>query len=150
MNGWQIAIMVAVFLAVDLVVIGAIMQIARTTLSDLTAKFPPVAPLPGAVRKEFQSFRFDLIGLGGCIHVTVDEKHLHLQPAWLPRVLMRMKPVSIPWSAITLMPETSQSRRFTWKHRARYVAFRVGAMQGVGPGWALGLAAPASAPAGAR
>lgn len=137
MPPWKIAVMVVLFVIVDLVIIGAILHLAGATLRDLAKRHPRVEPLPGSVRKEFQSFRFNLVNLGGCVHVTVDERHMHLEPAWLVRVLMRMRPISIPWEAIRLEPESGRTRRFTRKYRSKYAAFKIGSVDAIGPAWAL-------------
>lgn len=130
MTGLQIAALVVVFVAVDLFVIALVLR----TLSpnDLAAKHPPVAPAPGAVRRQFQSFSFGMLNLGGCIHVAVDEHHLHLDPAWFARVLVRMRPMSIPWDAIRLVKAAKGLRRSTH--------VRISSVDVRGPSWCLEMA----------
>src|SRR5688572_2512735 len=56
--------------------------------------------LPGAVGRKFQSFSFGpLASLNNCIHIVVDEQHLHL----IPMLVMRWcggKRISLPWDRI--------------------------------------------------
>lgn len=96
----QIILFVSVFVVMDLTIIGAVIYAASGEIREFAIKFPAKEPRPDAVRREFQSFKIGIVGLGGCIHVAVDEDFLHLSPAWFARAIVRMKPVSIPWDKI--------------------------------------------------
>jgi hypothetical protein len=99
MTTLQIVLLVLVFVAVDFAVVGGVIYAATSELREFSSKYPPHEPRPNAIRKEFQSFKIGIVGLGGCIHVAVDEDFLHLSPAWVAR-RFGMKPMSIPWERI--------------------------------------------------
>ena len=136
MSGWQIAMLVAVILVVDLAVIGAVFSMCGASLKPLVDAFPPVTPAVDAVRRKRQSFRFDSVKFGGCIHVAADAHDLHLQPVWLAR-RFGMKDISVPWSAFGPVRVNGK-----WAEaQLRSVSVR-------GPAWCMSLASPA--PAGER
>ncbi|QOI99999.1 MAG: hypothetical protein HRU70_05665 [Phycisphaeraceae bacterium] len=93
----MIGVYIGLAAAINLVVVWAIVRGGWGTLAD---KFPPREILPGAVRREFQSFSFDMFNFGLCVHAEADESHLHLSPAKLMRVFGCGR-MSIPWSAMT-------------------------------------------------
>lgn len=120
----QIILLVSIFVVMDLTIIGAVIYAASGEIREFATTFPAKEPRPDAVRKEFQSFRIGIVGLGGSIHVAVDEDFLHLSPAWFARAVVRMKPVSIPWDKIE-----SKGPRF-----GRF-RVQVGTTPIVGPKW---------------
>lgn len=140
MTGTQTAVMVTAFVVIDLFVITVVLWgVAKSAgLGELAAKHPPVTPAPGAVRRRFQSFSFGMLNLGGCIHVTVDEHHLHLDPAWFARALARMRPMSIPWTAIRSPKPDGRS----W----RGMRATIDGVDVRGPKWCLEMASPQNLP----
>jgi hypothetical protein len=130
-TGWQIALIVGLFVAIDLAVIGTVFSMVGATLRPLVSAFPPVPPAPDAVRRRFQSFRFDMLNFGGCIHVAADERCLHLFPSWLAR-RFGMRDMSVPWSELQ---RTGGKGKWV-EVKLRGVTIR-------GPAWCMNLAAPA-------
>lgn len=130
MNGWQIALLVGFILSIDLVILGAIFSACAGALRPLSEEFVPVEPAPDAVRKRFQSFGFNLVNLGGCVHVAVDERWLHLRPARVAR-WFGMRDMSIPWEAIELE-----------RVRGKSAVAQVRGTSVRGPAWCLSLAGP--------
>lgn len=128
MSTSQTIVFVCVLVFGDLIVVGALLYAAASSVRSFSRKFPAVEPRADAVRKEFQSFRFGILSLGSSIHVAVDEQHLHLFPAWMARKL-GMKAMSIPWSAIEY--------KGTF---LRYAKTRIGGEDVSGPMWAFELA----------
>ena len=124
----HILLLAGIFVACDAIVIGALINWMASCLREIPAKFPFRPPLPGAVRREFQSFHIDLFGVGWGYHVEVDEDHLHLFPAKMERWL-DVTPASIPWSAIK---PVSTGR---WRCRVKIDRWDV-----TGPKWCLTLA----------
>jgi hypothetical protein len=68
----------------------------RSMWLPLEHAFPPVEPEPDAIRRNYQSFKIDLLNLGWSMHVAADSRHLHLSPARLMR-FFGATPISIPW-----------------------------------------------------
>jgi len=114
MSGMDIAILVTVFVIMDLVIIGAVLYAAGRSsgLGELAQRNPSRPPLPGAVRREFQGLAAGMIKLGGCFHITVDETHLHIDPSWFARRLVRMKPMSVPWERVVLAKDDRGTGRW--------------------------------------
>lgn len=133
MNWWQIALLVGVLVAVDLAVVGAVFSMCAAALRPLREAFPPVEPLPSAVHRRFQSFGFDLMNFGMCVHVAADERWLHLRPARIAR-WAGLRDMSIPWEAITLE-----------KVRGKSAVAKVRSTRVRGPAWCLSLAGQAPA-----
>lgn len=131
---------IVLFVATDVLIVGTLLGAAKRTLDELHARFPERAPRPNAIAREFQSFRFDLLNLGWCVHVLVDEDNLHLRPAWFARMFCRMHAMSIPWEAIEIDPKATRSRRM--------LSARVAGVDVVGPTWCLNLARPEPAEMG--
>ncbi|HYD00223.1 MAG TPA: hypothetical protein VEB22_03275 [Phycisphaerales bacterium] len=131
MSGWTIGLMVAAMLAVELVVMGAIISFCTQVVRPLAAAYPAVEPAADAVRRRFQSFSFDFVSFGRCVHVAVDARYLHLRPASLARWL-GMRDMSVPWGAIAVK-----------KMRRRSAVASLGKTTVRGPAWCLSLAAPA-------
>ena len=128
MKTTHVFLVVGIFVICDAVVVGALVYWMVSNLREIPAKFPFTPPLPGAVRREFQSFHIDMFGVGWGYHVEVDEDHLHLFPAKMERWL-GITPASIPWSAIRL---ESTGR---WTCRVKIDKWNV-----TGPRWCLELA----------
>jgi hypothetical protein len=97
--------------------------------NKLARDHPAVEASPDAVRREFQSFRLNMLNLGLSVHVTVDDAHLHLSPAAIIR-RVGAKPMSIPWEAIEV-----EGHGFT---RSSMKA-KVGSVSLYGPAWCLSL-----------
>jgi hypothetical protein len=95
----------------------------------LPRSFPPQPPRDDALRRTFQSFRLGPCNFGYCVHVAVDEEHLHLEPARFLRWLGAL-PASVPWAAITL---TGPPRR-GWRKA------KIARQDLMGPDWCLELA----------
>lgn len=98
----------------------------------LARRFPPREPAPDAVGRRFQSFSIGMFNLGCCIHVMVDETHLHLTPV-KPFRLCGTGPISVPWDAIQIV------KRPAWR---RLVIAKIGDQTIAGPAWCLELAEP--------
>ncbi|MFO0831082.1 MAG: hypothetical protein U0637_04465 [Phycisphaerales bacterium] len=113
MQGWQIALLVAGFFLMDFMVVGAIMHFAvQAVLEPLARDYPPLPAAPSAVRREFQSMERDRLNFGWCVHMTADECHLHIEPAWLLRACGG-KPCSVPWTAMEVV------KRGRWSCRVK-------------------------------
>jgi hypothetical protein len=123
-------VIIAIFLAVDVVVFLAVRQWVKTTFTELAAAFPPVEPRSDAVRKRYQSISIDSLNFGWSFVVAVDEGHAHFLPMGLAR-LVGARTFSMPWSAMSL----SGKRRGRWFQKAR-----IGKWDLTGPAWALKLA----------
>jgi hypothetical protein len=133
MSPWVIAMLVTVFVVIDLAVVGGVLAACATPLRGLQERFPPIEPGPGAVTKRFQSWSVELANWGNCVHVTCDADYLHLRGAWVLRV-MGFQGCSVPWAQVSA-PEP------TWRR-----GYRVSTIAGVrvrGPAWCLDLASPA-------
>lgn len=138
MNWWPIIIaLIVVFVVVEpIAILWAVMRFGWRPFAE---DFPAQHVDEHAVRKRFQSFRLGLLNLGFSIHVAVDERHLHLEPAaWMRRLGARA--VSIPWDSISVV---KRSRTGAW------MTARIGKHTLMGPTWCLELAEPAE-PSGAR
>lgn len=133
MSSTQLAIGIVCLVLLDLVIVAVVLRSVGRTVRSLAAKYPPQPVGPGAVRREFQSFRFHLLKLGGCVHVDVDDRFLHLSPAWFARVFVNMRPMSVPWGAIVVDPSAKISRR--WQRAAR-----VDQVDLLAPAWVIDLA----------
>ena len=87
---------IIIFCVFDTIVVVTIMVGAvRMTWNPLQDRHPAREPRADAVSRNFQSFRFGLVNMGGMVHVSVDEGHLHLNPAAFIR-RMGARPVSVP------------------------------------------------------
>jgi hypothetical protein len=128
-----IAIIVAIILATDAVVVFAIIRSITEPLRTLARQFPPTTPAPDAVRRGFQSFSFGLVNAGWSMHVAVDEQSLHLSPNRIMR-LFGIPPLSIPWTHIRVI------KRGRWYTTVRLEGDRE-RLEVKGPNWCLSLAA---------
>lgn len=127
-------------LAVVLAIVGftilldvfLVRTLVRAGWSTLAEKFPAQPVAPDAVRRDFQSFGFDLYNFGCCVHAAADSSCLHLLPTAFLRML-GCGAMSIPWERIEL-----KSCRGRWA-KAQIAGTRV-----KGPAWCLSLADPAT------
>ncbi len=104
----------------------------------LARSYPAQPADDQAVTRSFQSFRMGLINLGFCIHVTVDERHLHLRPAAVLR-WFGARAASIPWGSVEIVKRSRLGPSITAKVDGRTLA---------GPAWCLELAESAPEPQG--
>lgn len=130
MTGTQVALLVGVFLVSDVIVVGAIFHALSETMRETCGKYPAVEPMANAVRRRYQSFKFGMVSLGGCVHVAVDERYLHLTPARVARWL-GMRAMSVPWEAIEVKGRAGVGSSLRVK---------IGKEEVLGPEWCLSLA----------
>ena len=156
-SGVSMGVVIVVLLAVDLVVVTAIVgamaphalwlvllicvgsPIAAFWLVHLFGwrpwqrRYPAQPQSRTAVVRINQSFQLGQIArLNNCLHIAADEDHLHLIPFCALR-WVGSDVVSIPWSAI----QDAQKTRFGDYMRARVDGRRI-----MGPSWCMSLAAP--------
>lgn len=106
-----------------------IKAVVNSTWLKIAKAHPGVEPAPDAVRRNFQSFKMNLLNLGLCVHVSVDDAYLHLYPAAFIR-WFGARPASVPWAAVEhLGPAMMRS------HKAKIEGVMVW-----GPAWCLKLA----------
>lgn len=99
MTPLNITIAVVIFVVMDLIIIGTVFNLAAGSARAIGEKFPAKPVRPDAVRREFQSVSVGMGNWGGSYHLSVDEQHLHMEPAWLMRKLgVRM--ASVPWADV--------------------------------------------------
>ena len=123
---------VIVFVIVDMIVgVVLVKYLARSVWRPLTTRWPAQDIAEDAVRRRFQSFRIGLVNLGWSIHVAVDERHLHLEPAGFWRRL-GLERASIAWSAM----------EFVGTPGRRWATVRLGPHRIQGPAWCLELVDP--------
>ncbi len=127
MTGTIIIVIVAAVTVLDIVVIGTIV---RWGWGPLPREFPAKEPRHDAVWRRYQSFRLGLLNFGFCIHVAVDERHLHMVPI-KPLRACGGRPTSIPWDAIRIEKRSA---------RGKWITTRVGKHTLTGPSWCLDLA----------
>lgn len=83
-----VMMIVVVVLLIDFVVVWAVLSMVRDGFFEpLHRQFPPQAMLEGAVEKRFQSMSSGMVNMGGCMHIAVDDAHVHVAPAWAVRRL---------------------------------------------------------------
>jgi len=138
MTVWQGLLLAAGIAAIDLMVLGAVAAMCAAAVAPLARAYPPVEPSREAVVRRFQSFKFDLLSYGGCVHVAADEAHLHLRPARIAR-WFGLRPMSIPWAAVTLE-----------RVKGKGAVARIGKTVVRGPAWCLSLAGPVEPAGSAR
>lgn len=122
-------IIVAVVL-IDLVFVPLLLwALVNGSWNPMAAGHGAREPGPDVVWKGFQSYKVGLLNLGFMVHTGVDDRFLHLRPAWLGR-LVRMAPASVPWEEVRPV-----------RRRGRgYAEVRIGRTELIGPRWALELA----------
>ncbi|MCC5787403.1 MAG: hypothetical protein JJU33_11965 [Phycisphaerales bacterium] len=101
-----IALVLTSFAVVQAVIIFGfvIPMLVRDSWTPIAEAHPPVEPAPDAVVKRWQSFSAGMLNLGWSVDVAVDERHLHLRPSPLGRVI-RLRPASVPWEAVEFVRE---------------------------------------------
>ena len=108
-----------------------IKAIVGSTWMKIARAHPGVAPAPDAVRRNFQSFKMNLLNLGFSVHVAVDEHYLHLLPSLFLR-WFGAQPASVPWDAV-------QDLGKGWSSHSRKA--KIDGVMVWGPAWCLKLAA---------
>lgn len=132
MAGWGVGIAIVwslMSLGMGLLLIKGMVS---ATWNRIASAHPAVEPAAGSVRRDFQSFKMNLFNMGMCVHVIVDERHLHLLPAAFLR-WFGAKPMSVAWERIEV------------KRRSRVGSAVLTRIHGVdvwGPGWCLEMAGP--------
>jgi len=126
------AVAIAAFVVIDLCVMCVVITAFVAPVRELGKQFPPTPPAAGAVRRNFQSFRFGVLNAGSAIHVAVDDRCLHLSPSWLMR-LMRMPAMSIPWANVRLIHRGKRATRVRIESERERMEVK-------GPTWCLELA----------
>lgn len=123
---------ILVFAVIDtFVTLAIIASLARGGFGPFAEQFPAVEALPGAVRREFQSLKVGASNFGGCVHIAVDERFLHLYPARFLR-MFGCEAASIPWERIAIVKPAGKA----------HAVARAGSITFTAPRWALELASP--------
>lgn len=131
MPAWAIALIVCSVLAIDVIIVRSVFHAVAHAWNAMLREYPPVEPAPDAVRRNFQSLKMGFYNFGFSVHLAVDDRFLHLSPAWIIR-WAGCRPGSVPWEKVTPLGP----RLF------RGYAVRIGRQTLTGPRWALGLASP--------
>lgn len=100
MTTGQAIALVCMFLAVDLVVVGAVVAWAATTVREFAAAFPARAAGAGAVSRRWQGISIGMMNFGWSFTLTADEECLHFEPVWVLR-RAGVARASVPWGAMT-------------------------------------------------
>ena len=127
----NLTLIIAAFIIGDFIfVVGIIALCIKRKWAPIARAHPAQTPTDDAVTKTFQSYRFDLLNLGFCIHTTVDENYLHLTPV---KFLQKLgaKPTSIAWKYITHAKPSIIGK---------IMSVRIGKHRVSGPTWCLQLA----------
>jgi hypothetical protein len=122
---WTGMLFLAIFVPLDVLILWALFRGGWSILGD---KYPPAEIAADAVRRDFQSVAFDFFNFGLCVHVAVDDRHLHLIPSGLIRWAGPRR-ISVPWEEIALK-----------RLGQRWGKARVGTLTLTAPVWALRLA----------
>jgi hypothetical protein len=101
MSPLGITFFVLVIVAVDGLIVWALFRTFSQMWRELSRRFPPFDPTPGAVHKRRQSFRVNLMNMSKCVHVAVDEAALHLRPARFAR-WFGARDCSVPWEQVRI------------------------------------------------
>jgi hypothetical protein len=120
-----IACFVGAVILLDSVIFWALL---RSGWSELVQGFSGAEVSAGAVRRDFQSFKVGLYSFGWCVHVAVDEHHLHVFPAALLRWVGATR-ASIPWERVRVVKVGKRSTRV-----------QIGMTTVTGPTWCLSMA----------
>lgn len=134
MSGWTIALLVIGFDAVFVPLL--IWGMVRGAWKPIEERYPRVQPEPDALRREFQSIRLDMLNLGLSVHLAVDSRFLHIEPAKIIR-LFGAGAFSVPWEAISDV-----------RIKGRYGRASLSKTTLTAPAWALELAKPADSSVG--
>lgn len=102
MQFWHIMLLVGFMLMMDMIVVGAILNVAVQTLFEpLSKRFPPQEMMADVVEKPFQTVKVGIMNFGMSVHFGVDDKHVHVVPAKLLR-WCGGKPSSVPLSEVSV------------------------------------------------
>lgn len=104
------AILVVLYLGMDALPVYATLTSAAGEMRSRARRFPALPPVPGEQRREFKSFRLDLLNLSWSLHATLDATYLHLEPAWLLRRIGAVL-MSIPRDRLTNAKRTLTGAR---------------------------------------
>lgn len=95
---WIIAVIVGA-VVVGIPLLGA--GIVAALWTPCAKRYPPQPIADSAVGKSFQSFGFGVLSrFNNCIHIAVDEQHLHLIPM-KPLQLCGARPASLAWDRLS-------------------------------------------------
>jgi hypothetical protein len=133
------AIVIAIVLmmvGMDIAVIGAFI---RLSWQPLEKRYPETSLKSPSVRKNFQTFAIGMVNFGWCVHVELDDDHLHMIPARFLK-WFGCRTISIPWQAVQAGLEFDRHpRRFTRK-------MKLGSQTIAGPKWCLDAASRLAEP----
>jgi len=133
----QVATVVVIFILVDLIIIPLVIRaVVASSWGSLERAWPGRPVGGGAVVREFQSVRIGSSNFGGCVHIAVDDRFLHLMPARFIR-WFGAGPVSVPWESLTDVRPV---------RGGAYASAAAGGTRLTAPAWALELARPPDAP----
>lgn len=131
------AIGVICVVLIDLILVWTFVSWGLRRHWNVLAKdFPSLEVVEPSVTKAFQTFRINSMNLGNCVHVTLDDGHLHLNPARMLR-WMGMTRVSIPWECIERIEPSDANSIFRLSPKFRRV--RIGSNNVTGPAWCFEL-----------
>lgn len=128
-----IILMIGGFVLLNLSIVAFVFRLAAGCFNKIAEQHPRAEPLPGAARRNFQTLSIDWCNLGGCVHMTADERHWHLEPSWLVRVF-GARAASVPWDRLHDVRVRSL--------RSSMGTARLGRLSLRAPAWCLRLAAP--------
>lgn len=83
MQPWLVVLLlVGIMLPIEIAVVYALLrEPVQDVFNRLHAKFPPQQIGAGAIRRNFQSTKKDIVNLGFCVHFAVDDRFVHMMPA---------------------------------------------------------------------
>lgn len=131
---WQVILIVGLFIAVDAVIVCAILFSCRGEWARLARGHDPAEPALGATVRRFQGFRIGMVNLGFSIHVATDEAYLHMVPTRFAR-WVGVTPVSVPWEHVQASGSGTRSRKA-----------KINGVSLLGPAWCMSPPARGSAP----
>lgn len=131
MQFWHIMLLIGFMLMMDMIVVGAILNVAvQSFFEPLSKRFPPKEMMADAVEKSFQTVKVGIMNFGMSVHFGVDDKHLHVVPAKLLR-WCGGKPSSVP------LPEVSFKKpaKVNDSRAGKLVEGRIGGIELMAPAW---------------
>ncbi|HLP85797.1 MAG TPA: hypothetical protein VK157_15710 [Phycisphaerales bacterium] len=83
MQPWIVVLLlVGIMLPIEIAVVYALLRgPVQDVFNRLHAKYPPQQIGDGAIRRNFQSAKKDIVNLGFCVHFAVDDQFVHVMPA---------------------------------------------------------------------
>ena len=131
MQFWHIMLLIGFMLMMDMIVVGAILNVAVQTLFEpLSKRFPPQEMIADVAEKSFQTVKVGIMNFGMSVHFGVDNKHVHIVPAKLLR-WCGGKPSSVPLSEVSFKePSLVSSPR-----AGKLVEGRIGGIEMMAPAW---------------